>query len=235
MPQPSQRARRLRLERQVRGRRDRGLVCAQHHLRRQARAWARWSEDEIAKYLKAGVAPHNGIALGPMQETIDDSLRYLTDEDLHAIAAYLKSVKPKETFANKPRAASRRPARRARRFIRNIAPPATASRARASPGQVPVAGAQRSGAGARAGGCHPRRARRPDRRAWPGAHAGDRRRPLRRRRRNHRRLRAQQFRQRRARGDEAVARSPTLRAKNSYADAGCAQVEGLRQADDGRR
>jgi mono/diheme cytochrome c family protein len=59
-----------------------------------------WSEDEIAKFLKSGVAPHSGIALGPMQETIDDSLRYLNDEDLHAMAAYLKSVKPKQTFSN---------------------------------------------------------------------------------------------------------------------------------------
>jgi mono/diheme cytochrome c family protein len=59
-----------------------------------------WSKDEIAKFLKAGVAPHNGIALGPMQETIDDSLRYLNDDDLHAMATYIKSIKPKETFAN---------------------------------------------------------------------------------------------------------------------------------------
>ena len=59
-----------------------------------------WSEDEIAKFLKSGVAPHNGIALGPMQETIDDSLRYLADDDLHAMAAYIKSIKPKQTFAN---------------------------------------------------------------------------------------------------------------------------------------
>jgi mono/diheme cytochrome c family protein len=59
-----------------------------------------WSADEIAKFLKTGVGPHSAIALGPMQETIDDSLRYLTDDDLQAIAAYLKSVKPKETFSN---------------------------------------------------------------------------------------------------------------------------------------
>ena len=59
-----------------------------------------WSEDQIAKFLKTGVGPHSSVALGPMQETIDDSLSHLTDEDRLAIAAYLKSIKPKETFSN---------------------------------------------------------------------------------------------------------------------------------------
>jgi mono/diheme cytochrome c family protein len=59
-----------------------------------------WSEDEIATFLKTGGAPGKGVALGPMQETINDSLRYLSDDDLHAMAAYLKSVPAKETFAN---------------------------------------------------------------------------------------------------------------------------------------
>ena len=35
-----------------------------------------------------------------MQETISDSLSHLTDDDLHAIAAYLKAIPPKQTFAN---------------------------------------------------------------------------------------------------------------------------------------
>jgi len=59
-----------------------------------------WSEDEIATFLKTGGAPGKGVALGPMQETINDSLHYLSDDDLHAMAAYLKSVPAKETFAN---------------------------------------------------------------------------------------------------------------------------------------
>jgi mono/diheme cytochrome c family protein len=59
-----------------------------------------WTEDQIATFLKTGVGPRGAIVLGPMQETINESLRYLKDEDLHAMAAYLKSVQPKETFAN---------------------------------------------------------------------------------------------------------------------------------------
>jgi mono/diheme cytochrome c family protein len=57
-----------------------------------------WSEDEIATYLKTGSAAGRGVALGPMLETIHDSLSHLTDADLHAMAAYLKSVPAVETF-----------------------------------------------------------------------------------------------------------------------------------------
>ena len=59
-----------------------------------------WSEDEIAAYLKTGAAPGHGVALGPMQETINDSLSHLSDDDLHAIAAYLKSIPAKQTYSN---------------------------------------------------------------------------------------------------------------------------------------
>jgi len=55
-----------------------------------------WSEDQIVTFLKSGAAPGKGVALGPMAETINDSLRYLSDPDLHAMAAYLKSVAAKE-------------------------------------------------------------------------------------------------------------------------------------------
>ena len=42
------------------------------------------------EFLKTGTLPGNDTAFGPMAETIHDSLRYLTDGDLHAIATYLK-------------------------------------------------------------------------------------------------------------------------------------------------
>ncbi len=57
-----------------------------------------WTEDQIASFLKTGTAPHSGIALGPMRETINDSLKYLTDADRHAIAAYLKSVSAQQSY-----------------------------------------------------------------------------------------------------------------------------------------
>jgi mono/diheme cytochrome c family protein len=47
--------------------------------------------DEVARFLKTGVLPNNTLAFGPMQETIHDSLAYLTDSDLRAIALYLKA------------------------------------------------------------------------------------------------------------------------------------------------
>ena len=59
-----------------------------------------WSEDDLVNFLKTGASSGHGVALGPMQETIDDSLSHLSDDDLHAMAAYLKSVRPEETFAN---------------------------------------------------------------------------------------------------------------------------------------
>ena len=59
-----------------------------------------WSEDSLAEFLKNGSTAGHGVALGPMMETINDSLKYLKDDDLHAIAAYLKSIKPKQEFAN---------------------------------------------------------------------------------------------------------------------------------------
>jgi mono/diheme cytochrome c family protein len=53
-----------------------------------------WTADEIATYLKTGVARQKTTTLGPMAEVIRNSLSYLTDADLQAIAEYLKSIPP---------------------------------------------------------------------------------------------------------------------------------------------
>ena len=53
-----------------------------------------WSNTDIATYLKTGTAPGKGVAAGPMAETVH-SLGYLTDADLLAVAAYLKTTPPK--------------------------------------------------------------------------------------------------------------------------------------------
>nr|WP_311529495.1 cytochrome c [uncultured Ralstonia sp.] len=53
-----------------------------------------WSEQEIATYLRSGHAQGKAQAAGPMAEAIDNSLRHLSDADLHAVAVYLKSVPP---------------------------------------------------------------------------------------------------------------------------------------------
>ncbi|WP_069384987.1 cytochrome c [Halomonas caseinilytica] len=51
-----------------------------------------WSEKELAEYLKTGHVTGKAQAGGGMAEAVENSLRHLSDEDLHSIAAYLKQV-----------------------------------------------------------------------------------------------------------------------------------------------
>jgi fructose 5-dehydrogenase cytochrome subunit len=53
-----------------------------------------WSDAEIATYLRNGHVSGKGVAAGGMGEAVDHSLRYMTEPDLAAIAAYLKASKP---------------------------------------------------------------------------------------------------------------------------------------------
>jgi mono/diheme cytochrome c family protein len=53
-----------------------------------------WTIDDIATYLKTGAFKGRTTAIGPMAEVVRNSLRYLTDLDLRAIAEYLKSIPP---------------------------------------------------------------------------------------------------------------------------------------------
>jgi mono/diheme cytochrome c family protein len=53
---------------------------------------AQWSVEELAEYLKSGARPDFDSAQGPMAEVIEDNTKHLTDEDLRAIALYLKSL-----------------------------------------------------------------------------------------------------------------------------------------------
>lgn len=50
-----------------------------------------WTVEDIALYLKTGHNERAG-AFGPMAEVVGNSTQYLTDEDNHAIAVYLKSL-----------------------------------------------------------------------------------------------------------------------------------------------
>jgi mono/diheme cytochrome c family protein len=52
---------------------------------------AKWSADELQKYLQRGSSRRAGV-LGPMNEVIGTSLRHLTDADAVAMAAYIKSL-----------------------------------------------------------------------------------------------------------------------------------------------
>ncbi len=50
-----------------------------------------WSEDEVVSFLKKGQNARM-VAEGPMAEVVHNSLKYLTDDDLTAVAVYLKSL-----------------------------------------------------------------------------------------------------------------------------------------------
>jgi mono/diheme cytochrome c family protein len=52
---------------------------------------AKWSVDDLQKYLKSGSNRRTGV-LGPMNEVIANSLRHLTDADAAAMAVYIKSL-----------------------------------------------------------------------------------------------------------------------------------------------
>lgn len=51
-----------------------------------------WSEADIVTYLRTGKLDKRAYAGGPMAEAVAHSTRYLTDEDLSAMASYLKVV-----------------------------------------------------------------------------------------------------------------------------------------------
>jgi mono/diheme cytochrome c family protein len=52
-----------------------------------------WSKDEIVEFLRTGRTARI-VAVGIMAEVVDKSTQYLTDQDLMAIAEYLKSLPP---------------------------------------------------------------------------------------------------------------------------------------------
>ena len=51
-----------------------------------------WSVEDLVSYMRDGHANAKAQAGGPMAEAVENSLRFLTDDDLRAIATYLKTV-----------------------------------------------------------------------------------------------------------------------------------------------
>ncbi|MBP2168833.1 D-sorbitol dehydrogenase (acceptor) [Erwinia toletana] len=51
-----------------------------------------WSQGDIAAYLKTGHLAGKAQAAGPMAEAVEHSFRYLGDDDLNAIAAWMKHI-----------------------------------------------------------------------------------------------------------------------------------------------
>lgn len=62
-----------------------------------------WRESDLAYYLETGLRPDGDSAGDLMAEVIDNGLRYLTKEDLRAIAAYIFSLAPIAHQVRKPR------------------------------------------------------------------------------------------------------------------------------------
>jgi mono/diheme cytochrome c family protein len=50
----------------------------------------RWSANQLATFFKTGTMPGNATVVGPMAEAVHDSLRFLKDSDLKAMAVFLK-------------------------------------------------------------------------------------------------------------------------------------------------
>jgi mono/diheme cytochrome c family protein len=75
-----------------------------------------WNDAALASYLATGHADGHSSASGPMAEAVDNSLRYATPDDIHAIVAYLRSIAP---IDNAPAIAADPPA------AKDISPPQT--------------------------------------------------------------------------------------------------------------
>lgn len=65
------------------------------NLTSSSRGLAAWSVEDLAAYLKTGHNERAG-ATGPMLEVVDNSTRFLSVSDAHAMAVYLKSLPPLE-------------------------------------------------------------------------------------------------------------------------------------------
>ena len=63
-----------------------------------AQGIGRWSEEELVQYFKTGTARGKGVVVGPMAQVVHDSLAHLSDSDLQAIAAYVKSIPPLASY-----------------------------------------------------------------------------------------------------------------------------------------
>lgn len=65
------------------------------NLRNEDTGLVTWSEKELVNFLKTGRNDRTA-AFGSMSDVVEHSLQHLTDEDVTAIARYLKSLKPRE-------------------------------------------------------------------------------------------------------------------------------------------
>ena len=65
---------------------------------------AMWTVDDVTDYLKLGVSHRAGV-FGPMNEVVVNSTRHLSEEDVRAMAMYLKSLPPNSEDSGDPASA----------------------------------------------------------------------------------------------------------------------------------
>ena len=97
----------------------------------------RFTDAQLFAFLKTGLASGMGVVVGPMAETVHDSLSKLTDEDVRAIIAYLRSTAPATSYSSTQETAYTGPVPAGRGCTSTIAPPATNSTGRVSPLRCP--------------------------------------------------------------------------------------------------
>ena len=51
-----------------------------------------WTDAQLASYLSSAHAPDHGSAAGPMAKAAEDSLQYLTPQDISSLVAYLRTI-----------------------------------------------------------------------------------------------------------------------------------------------
>jgi len=55
-----------------------------------------WTDQQLSDYLSKGHANGRGAASGPMGEVVENSLQFLTQEDIAALVTYLRDVRPQQ-------------------------------------------------------------------------------------------------------------------------------------------
>jgi len=70
-----------------------GMIPAQGWYAPALNARGDWQQDHLAALLKTGVSPRAAV-FGPMAEVVRESLQYLNERDINAMAIYLKALPP---------------------------------------------------------------------------------------------------------------------------------------------
>jgi mono/diheme cytochrome c family protein len=99
------------------------------------RGIGKFSDKQLVAFLKRGAVKGKTTAVGPMREVVHNSLSYLTDDDLMAIAVYLKSQPARGTPS--PAASSFKPDSKAAHLYLDHCAPCHQAKGIGMPGAIP--------------------------------------------------------------------------------------------------